>query len=259
MKVSELQTCNLHIQFSPVASRFSVSELSYCLDNPDTCANDGKCVSLSREDGSYRCQCRQGYLGKNCEILDEFLLTSVAPPRITPPPPDDSSSPMELATKLPTLGLGETTAEPTTAARTTAMGEGLGLVAEPAATRVASHNATNEALSGIAAADEATTTSRATPSTTSLPRTQAEANATSGSPSPAPAPAGPQLSAHEQLTEATTTTAAPVKAVAGAEEDEDEEDEDEDEDEDEEEDDEEDGDDYDDEDDDNDQIIPNII
>ncbi|XP_026848694.1 neurogenic locus protein delta [Drosophila persimilis] len=61
-------------------------KLSYCVENPETCENEGKCVSVSREDGSYRCLCRQGYLGKNCEIRDDFLLTSVAPLRITPPP-----------------------------------------------------------------------------------------------------------------------------------------------------------------------------
>jgi len=57
------------------------------VEHPDTCENGGKCTSLSREDGSYQCQCRQGFLGKNCEIRDDFLLTSEAPPRITPPTP----------------------------------------------------------------------------------------------------------------------------------------------------------------------------
>ncbi|XP_073828408.1 C901 [Musca autumnalis] len=63
--------------------------LTYCKENPNTCENGGKCISLTKEDGSYHCQCRQGYLGKNCEIVDEFMLTSTAAPRITPPPPLD--------------------------------------------------------------------------------------------------------------------------------------------------------------------------
>lgn len=62
------------------------AELTYCKDNPNVCENKGKCIALTKEDGSYRCHCRQGYLGKNCEIIDEFLLTSTAAPRITPPP-----------------------------------------------------------------------------------------------------------------------------------------------------------------------------
>ncbi|KAF7276390.1 hypothetical protein GWI33_010371, partial [Rhynchophorus ferrugineus] len=29
-------------------------ELTYCGDNPDACKNGGKCISLTRDDGSYR-------------------------------------------------------------------------------------------------------------------------------------------------------------------------------------------------------------
>ncbi|XP_030378339.1 delta-like protein 1 [Scaptodrosophila lebanonensis] len=108
--------CNCHAGWGGMLCD---ERLNYCADNPDTCENEGKCISLSREDGSYRCLCKQGYLGKNCEIRDEFLLTSVAPPRITPPPEvdrerepairpelaagalDDNSREMEQATKLP--------------------------------------------------------------------------------------------------------------------------------------------------------------
>ncbi|XP_059223576.1 delta-like protein A [Stomoxys calcitrans] len=60
--------------------------LSYCKENPLICENGGRCISLTKEDGNYHCECRQGYLGKNCEIVDEFMLTSTAAPRITPPP-----------------------------------------------------------------------------------------------------------------------------------------------------------------------------
>ncbi|XP_075155813.1 C901 [Haematobia irritans] len=60
--------------------------LTYCKENPNTCENGGRCISLTKEDGNYHCECRQGYLGKNCEIVDEFMLTSTAAPRITPPP-----------------------------------------------------------------------------------------------------------------------------------------------------------------------------
>ncbi|XP_061398076.1 protein rpi-1-like, partial [Musca vetustissima] len=60
--------------------------LTYCKENPNICENGGKCISLTKEDGSYHCQCRQGYLGKNCEMVDEFMITSTSAPRITPPP-----------------------------------------------------------------------------------------------------------------------------------------------------------------------------
>ncbi|XP_065365662.1 adhesive plaque matrix protein 2 [Calliphora vicina] len=61
-------------------------KLTYCKDHANICENGGKCISLTKEDGNYRCHCKQGYLGKNCEITDEFLLTSTPAPRITPPP-----------------------------------------------------------------------------------------------------------------------------------------------------------------------------
>uniref|UniRef100_A0A0A1WMS8 Delta-like protein n=1 Tax=Zeugodacus cucurbitae TaxID=28588 RepID=A0A0A1WMS8_ZEUCU len=61
-------------------------KLTYCDEHPNTCENGGRCISFTKDDGSYRCECKQGYLGKNCEILDEFMLTSTAAPRITPPP-----------------------------------------------------------------------------------------------------------------------------------------------------------------------------
>lgn len=63
--------------------------LTYCKENPNICENGGRCISLTKADGNYHCQCQQGYLGKNCEIVDEFMLTSTVAPRITPPPPLD--------------------------------------------------------------------------------------------------------------------------------------------------------------------------
>lgn len=66
-----------------------LTALTYCKENPNICENGGRCISLTKADGNYHCQCRQGYLGKNCEIVDEFMLTSTVAPRITPPPPLD--------------------------------------------------------------------------------------------------------------------------------------------------------------------------
>lgn len=65
---------------------FSATELAYCDEHPNTCENGGRCVPFTKDDGSYRCECKQGYLGKNCEILDDFMLSSTSAPRITPPP-----------------------------------------------------------------------------------------------------------------------------------------------------------------------------
>ncbi|XP_037931168.1 delta-like protein 4 [Teleopsis dalmanni] len=60
-------------------------KLTFCKDNPNICKNGGRCISTTHHDGSFQCHCKHGYLGKNCEITDEFLLTSTAEPRITPP------------------------------------------------------------------------------------------------------------------------------------------------------------------------------
>lgn len=43
-------------------------ELNYCETNEDTCQNDGKCTSMTEDDGSFKCECPSGYRGKNCEI-----------------------------------------------------------------------------------------------------------------------------------------------------------------------------------------------
>ncbi|KAI4458908.1 notch ligand family member [Holotrichia oblita] len=43
-------------------------ELNYCEKNPDTCKNGSKCLSLTKEDGKFRCLCREGTSGKNCEL-----------------------------------------------------------------------------------------------------------------------------------------------------------------------------------------------
>ncbi|XP_026741553.1 delta-like protein B [Trichoplusia ni] len=46
-------------------------ELNYCEKNPDTCQNGGECQSLESGEGSFRCHCKPGTTGKNCEILPE--------------------------------------------------------------------------------------------------------------------------------------------------------------------------------------------
>lgn len=46
------------------------AELNYCENNPELCQNGAKCVSLTKEDGLYRCMCREGTYGRNCEFSE---------------------------------------------------------------------------------------------------------------------------------------------------------------------------------------------
>lgn len=41
--------------------------MNYCENNPGICKNGAKCISLLNDDGSYRCLCREGTSGRNCE------------------------------------------------------------------------------------------------------------------------------------------------------------------------------------------------
>lgn len=50
------------------------SELNYCDNNPGICQNGAKCISLIKEDGNYKCLCREGTYGRNCEN-SEFNIT----------------------------------------------------------------------------------------------------------------------------------------------------------------------------------------
>lgn len=47
--------------------KFDLTELTYCEHHKNVCENGATCVSLSEEDGNYRCLCSDGYMGKNCE------------------------------------------------------------------------------------------------------------------------------------------------------------------------------------------------
>lgn len=52
------------------------AELNYCDENPNTCENDGKCTSLIKDDGHFRCECPSGYRGKKCEILPPMMTST---------------------------------------------------------------------------------------------------------------------------------------------------------------------------------------
>lgn len=51
-----------------------ILELTYCDKNPGICENNAKCVSLTVEDGNYRCLCREGFTGRNCEVPEIAVL-----------------------------------------------------------------------------------------------------------------------------------------------------------------------------------------
>lgn len=42
-------------------------QLDYCEKNAKTCQNGGKCTSVLKEDGDFKCECPTGYRGKKCE------------------------------------------------------------------------------------------------------------------------------------------------------------------------------------------------
>lgn len=45
------------------------------------CQNGSKCISLLKEDGNYKCLCREGSHGKNCEFAE--FATTVKPMKNT--------------------------------------------------------------------------------------------------------------------------------------------------------------------------------
>lgn len=45
-------------------------ELNHCENNPNTCQNGAKCVSITKDEGGYRCLCREGTSGRNCEFSE---------------------------------------------------------------------------------------------------------------------------------------------------------------------------------------------
>lgn len=65
---------------------FCILELRHCEDNPDTCKNGAKCISLTKDEGSYRCLCREGSSGRNCEYSEFHTVKpiTVKPPAIIP-------------------------------------------------------------------------------------------------------------------------------------------------------------------------------
>lgn len=55
-----------------------VVELDYCEKNPSTCLNDGKCTSLIKDDGYFRCECPSGFRGRTCQIMPPMMAAALA-------------------------------------------------------------------------------------------------------------------------------------------------------------------------------------
>ncbi|XKL61856.1 hypothetical protein PGB90_001689 [Kerria lacca] len=62
---------------------FCDQELKYCENHKNVCENGATCVSLIEEDGNYRCICKDGFVGRNCEI-DRKKIEIMG---LVPPPP----------------------------------------------------------------------------------------------------------------------------------------------------------------------------
>lgn len=83
-KVGE-ECCATNVTMQPTQRRqremsLDFIELTYCEENPDTCQNGAKCVSVPHDEGAYRCLCREGTYGRNCEGSD-FPLAVMKPAR----------------------------------------------------------------------------------------------------------------------------------------------------------------------------------
>ncbi|XP_046431135.1 delta-like protein C isoform X1 [Neodiprion pinetum] len=55
-------------------------KLTYCDENPDSCKNNGTCISVIPEDGNFRCICPMGYMGRQCQIETTVPATELMPP-----------------------------------------------------------------------------------------------------------------------------------------------------------------------------------
>ncbi|XP_032667057.1 uncharacterized protein LOC116842247 [Odontomachus brunneus] len=62
-------------------------KLTYCDEHPGVCQNNATCISMTHEDGNYRCICPLGYMGRQCQIK-----TTVPSTELVPPMPDTSGN-----------------------------------------------------------------------------------------------------------------------------------------------------------------------
>lgn len=75
-------------------------ELKYCDKNEDVCENGATCVSLTEEDGNYRCLCAEGFTGRNCEVATQVEQAVVSP---TAPPTTSETTSTITSTSSPSI------------------------------------------------------------------------------------------------------------------------------------------------------------
>lgn len=68
--------------------------MKYCEENPNSCLNDGKCTSLTEDEGLFKCECPAAFKGKRCEIVPS-LNSTISTSTTTSRPP------LSTSTKLP--------------------------------------------------------------------------------------------------------------------------------------------------------------
>jgi hypothetical protein len=64
--------------------------------NKGVCENGATCVSLTEEDGNYRCLCSEGFTGRNCEVatqVEQAVVSSTTPHSTSDATATSASSP----------------------------------------------------------------------------------------------------------------------------------------------------------------------
>ncbi|XP_066145567.1 uncharacterized protein [Euwallacea fornicatus] len=79
---------------------FCNEQLTYCEDNPENCKNGAKCISVTHDEGLYRCLCREGSYGRHCELTD-------SPPNSTVKPIRNNASMVTQKPEIPTTARHE--------------------------------------------------------------------------------------------------------------------------------------------------------
>lgn len=72
------------------------SELKFCEENPKTCLNDGKCTSITKDEGLFKCECPSGFKGKKCEMVP--MIANLSMTISTPKPSKTTKLPSQETT-----------------------------------------------------------------------------------------------------------------------------------------------------------------
>jgi hypothetical protein len=72
--------------------------------NEGVCENGATCVSLTEEDGNYRCLCAEGFTGRNCEVatqVEQAVVSSTTPHTTSDTTATSSASSPEITGEVP--------------------------------------------------------------------------------------------------------------------------------------------------------------